>query len=222
MRPLVILRPEPGASRTAARAAALGLTAQVHPLFAPRALDWTPPAADRFDALLLTSANAVRLAGARLTDYRNLPAYAVGRMTADALTQAGFADVIIGDRDASAIAGRIAADGHRTVLHLAGRTVAPMDAGPLRVERVAVYEMVRTQDDGLAARLAAGSILLVHSPRAGELLAERVATGQRTSLHLIAISPGALAACGGGWASAQAPESPDDERMLALAVRLCE
>lgn len=222
MRRLVILRPEPGAGRTAKRAAELGLTADVHPLFVPQPLDWTPPALDRFDALLLTSAHGVRLAGAHLADYRTLPAYAVGRASAAALTEAGFAHVVAGMGDGSAIAARIAADGHRTILHLGGRTVAPMDEGPLTIERVAVYAMMRTQDDGLAQRIAPDSVIMVHSPRAGEILAERVAQAQRADLHLIAISPAALIASGTGWASARSVDSPDDERMLALAVRLCE
>lgn len=222
MRRLVILRPEPGASRTAARAAELGLAVQVHPLFAPRALDWAPPPPGDFNALLLTSANAARLAGERLADYRGLPSYAVGRATARALTEAGFSNVVAGDGDGTAIAQRIAADGHRAVLHLAGRTVAPMDAGSLKIERIAVYEMLRTGDDALADRLEPGSVLLVHSPRAGGILAKRVSVERRAGLHLIAISPATLAACGPGWASAEAPDTPDDERMLALAVRLCE
>ncbi|WP_176596880.1 uroporphyrinogen-III synthase [Sphingobium sp. 15-1] len=222
MRPVVILRPQPGASKTAERAAELGLQTQVMPLFAPQALAWDAPAPDRFDALLLTSANAARLAGERLADYRGLPAYAVGRATAKALAEAGFGQVVAGDGDGTAIARRIAAEGHGHVLHLAGRTVAPIDAGALRIERIAVYAMLRTGESGLAERLAAGSVLLVHSPRAGDVLAQLVGREQRQSLHLIAISPAALAACGAGWASAQAPDRPDDERMLALAVRLCE
>ena len=171
---------------------------------------------------MLTSANAVRLAGEALARYRNLPAYAVGPATAKALKEAGFAGVVTGNGDGTAIARRITADGHRHVLHLAGRTVAPIDAGALRIERVVVYEMRRTGDEGWTERLEVGSILLVHSPRAGELLARHVGPERRAALHLIAISPAALAACGHGWASAQAPENPDDERMLALALRLCE
>lgn len=222
MRPVIILRPEPGAGKTAGRAAELGLETRVYPLFVPHALDWKAPAPDEFDALLLTSANAARMAGERLADYLGLPAYAVGRVTAMALREAGFAQVAAGDGDGTAMARRMAADGHRNVLHLAGRTVAPIDAGELRIERITVYEMLRTGVDRLAERLEADSVILVHSPRAGELLAQRVGPGQRASLHLIAISPAALAACGTGWASVQAPDKPDDERMLALAVRLCE
>lgn len=222
MRPLIILRPEPGASKTAERAAELGLKARVIPLFAPQAVVWEAPAPDRFDALLLTSANAARFAGERLADYRGLPAYAVGRATARAMQEAGFAQVVAGDGDGTAIARRMAADGHRRVLHLAGRAVAPIEPGALSIERVAVYAMLRTGEADLAEQLTAGSVLLVHSPRAGEIVAQHVGLDQRALLHLIAISPAALAACGTGWASAQAPGKPDDERMLALAVRLCE
>ena len=219
---VIVLRPEPGASETVARATARGIEALAIPMFHVERLEWQAPDPELFDALLLTSANAARLAGARLADYRGLPSYAVGRATAKALAAAGFADVVAGDGDGTAIARSIAADGHRVVLHLAGRTVAPMEAGSLTIERVAVYEMLRTDEDGLADRLDAGSVLLVHSPRAGGILAERVSVERRASLHLIAISLATLAACGSGWASAQAPDTPDDERMLALAVRLCE
>ena len=60
---VLILRPEPGAGRTAERARKLGLVPVVAPLFAIRALPWTPPDAAGFDAVMLTSANAAREAG---------------------------------------------------------------------------------------------------------------------------------------------------------------
>src|SRR3546814_11343485 len=66
------------------------------------------------------------------------------------LFRAGFADVVVGDGDGTAVARRIAADGHGHVLHLAGRTVAPIDAGALRIDRIAVYEMLRTGEEGWA------------------------------------------------------------------------
>ena len=62
-RPIAVLRPEPGNAATADRIAALGLAAIRLPLFEVRALDWAPPDPAGFDALLLTSANAPRLAG---------------------------------------------------------------------------------------------------------------------------------------------------------------
>src|SRR3546814_15810191 len=63
------------------------------------------------------------------------------------LFRSGFADVVGGDGDGTAVARRIAADGHGHVLHLAGRTVAPIDAGALRIDRIAVYEMLRTGEE---------------------------------------------------------------------------
>ena len=223
MRRLIILRPEPAAGRTADKAARLGFDVLRHPLFAPLPLDWSAPPAEGFDALLLTSANTVRLAGPRLGEYRALPTYAVGAATAAALHDAGFAHVTCGEGDASAIAARIEADGHRAVLHLAGTTVAPMDAGPLRLTRIAVYTMASLPPDPALLRDAIpGTILLVHSPRAGQRLAERIPLDQRSALHIVAISHAALATCGSGWASLSAPHKPVDDDMLALALSLCE
>ncbi|MDR7156872.1 uroporphyrinogen-III synthase [Sphingobium xenophagum] len=223
MRRLLILRPEPAAGRTADKAARRGFDVLRHPLFAPLPLDWSAPPADGFDALLLTSANAVRLAGPGLADYRALPTYAVGAATAAALHEGGFAEVICGEGDASAIAARIAADGHRAVLHLAGTTVAPMEAGPLRLTRIAVYTMACLPSDPALLRDATpGAILLIHSPRAGERLAECIPLDGRSALHIVAISQAALAACGSGWASLSAPHKPVDDDMLALALSLCE
>ncbi|WP_311269421.1 uroporphyrinogen-III synthase [Sphingobium sp. WCS2017Hpa-17] len=223
MRRVLILRPEPAAGRTAAKAAALGMDARVHPLFAPQPIDWAPPVPEDFDVLLLTSANGVAFAGPALLHYRGLPAYAVGATTAQALAEAGFPTVIAGDSDGSAIAARIAADGHGRVLHLAGTTVAPMETGPLDMTRIAVYGMTALPPDpALIADAVPGSILLVHSPRAAARLAEQIRREGRKSLHIVAISAATLAACGNGWASGQFPHSPRDDEMLALALRLCE
>lgn len=220
---ILILRPQPGADATAARARALGLEARLVPLFAPEPVAWTPPEPENVDALLLTSAHAARLAGPGLARYRALPAYAVGQATARALEQAGFAGVVAGSADGSAIAARIAADGHRRLLHLAGATIAPMDTGGLIVTRLPVYRMTATPPDPrLLSEAVDGAVLLVHSSRAGERLAAQIGEARRAALHVVAISAAALGACGEGWASARAAGRPDDDEMLALAARLCE
>jgi uroporphyrinogen-III synthase len=219
---LLVLRPEPGGSRTLARAAALGLDAVACPLFRIEALDWTPPPAEHFDALLVTSVQTVRIGGG-LPPYRDLPSYAVGQATGDALRLAGFGDVTVGDSDGAAIAARIARDGHREILHPAGADVAPFDTGPLTITRIAIYRSVEMADQAtLAAFLTPGMTILVHSPRAGRRLAALVNVAMRGALHIIAISPAALADCGAGWASAQAADRPTDTAMLALAALLCE
>ncbi|MHA6769463.1 uroporphyrinogen-III synthase [Sphingobium ummariense] len=220
MKPLVILRPEPGAGRTAARAEALGLSPLRVPLFEAEPLPWQAPPAGQFDALLVTSAQTARLAN--LGPYRALPAYAVGEATADALRQAGFPRVTAGDGDGSAIAAWIVGDGHDRVLHLAGESVAPIEGRPLRIMRIPVYRMRPTDAAALEESLPDVAVLLVHSPRAGARLATLVPEAARMGKHIVAISPAALAACGGGWASAVSAERPADDRMLALAARLCE
>ncbi len=201
----------------------MGLDVRLHPLFAPEAIAWSPPPAQHFDALLLTSANGARCAGPALARYRGLPAYAVGAASAQALASEGFGDVIAGKGDGSAIAARMAQDGRRHALHLAGATVAPIDSGALTITRIPVYRMVALPaDPALPAAATPGSVMLVHSARAGEQLAAQLPSPRRATLHLIAISPAALSACGAGWASASAPAHPQDDEMLALARALCE
>ena len=222
MKPVVILRPEPGATQTEDRARRLGLPVRRCPLFVGRPVAWEPPSPDDFDALLVTSAQAARLAGPNLARYRRLPAYAVGRPTARALEAEGFAEVTAGQADGTAIAAQIAAHGHRRVLHLGGRTVAAIDPGPLSIRRVPVYEMTGRESVDIDAAFEQGAIVLVHSPRAGERLAALIGMERRPLFRIVAISRSALAACGGGWKSGEAADRPDDETMLALARRLCE
>src|SRR5690242_6691986 len=96
-RAVAVLRPEPGNAATAAAIEALGLTAIRLPLFEIHAIDWAPPDATRFDALLLTSANAARHAGQGLAGFRSLPVHAVGEATAAAAREAGLEVVAVGD-----------------------------------------------------------------------------------------------------------------------------
>ncbi len=221
MRRLLIVRPEPGGSATAGRARAMGLEPVVYPLFAVVPIAWTPPPVQDFDALLLTSANGAALAGPDLARYRALPTYAVGRRTASALD--GFENILAGTGDGTSIARRIAQDGHRRTLHLAGADSAPLEAPELGVTRIAVYEARAAGDAaGLAERIEPDMVVLVHSPRAARRLSALIPQSARATLHLVAISKAALAAAGDGWASGCASSQPTDEAMLALAARLCE
>ena len=100
---VLVLRPEPGASETVERAREHGLEAISIPLFAIEPLAWETPRADAFDALLLTSANAVRHGGHGLNALRGLPVYAVGPATADAARGAGFGIAGVGPSDIDAL-----------------------------------------------------------------------------------------------------------------------
>lgn len=219
MKTLAVLRPEPGNSATCARVAAAGGTALALPLFEVRPLVWTPPAAERFDALFLTSANAVRHAGAALMTYRDLPAFAVGEATAKAARAAGLSVPAVGDSDATALAALAGAHGVRNALHLAGRDVAHT-ALPNIAATVPVYASEPITPTAEQLDSLAGTAVLIHSPRAGARLAALVS--DPANIRIAAISPAALAAAGGGWADSGVAAHPDDESLIAAALTLAD
>jgi len=215
MRQLLILRPEPGASSSAERARALGLDPIVCPLFAVEAVAWTVPDPERFDALLLTSANAPRHAGPGLAAFANLPVLAVGQATASTARARGLTVTDIGDGDAASLLRAL--PGPRRLLHLAGEHRGTATGGDM-VEAVTVYRAVAIANPGLPD--IANMVVAVHSPRAGARLAELIAERGRTAVA--AISEAAAAACGPGWEKLGWPSEPSDSTLLALAARLCQ
>ena len=60
---LLVIRPQPGADATAKRVEALGHEAVLMPLFEVHAVAWDAPPVNAYDALILSSGNAVRHAG---------------------------------------------------------------------------------------------------------------------------------------------------------------
>ena len=118
MRRLLVLRPEPGASATIERALGCGLNAVAIPLFKIEAVPWAAPDPAWFDALLLTSANAVRFGGPQLDRLRILPVAAVGEATVQAARDAGFEVVHSGTKGVDALLGSI--EPGLRLLHLCG------------------------------------------------------------------------------------------------------
>ena len=219
MRRLFVLRPEPGASATLAQAQALGLDAVSVPLFRVEPVEWQPPEAAGFDGLLLTSANAVAHGGDGLATLRGLPVYAIGKATAEAARQAGFDIAETGDGGVDRLLGSI--EPGLKLLHLAGEDRRPAQNHSQRVSAITVYRAVALEaPDGLDH--IAGQAAAVHSPRAGERLAELVAGEAKATVRLACISHAAAAAAGDGWETSAAADAPSDEALLALAARLCE
>ena len=222
-RAIAVLRPEPGNTATAAVIEALGLTAIRLPLFEVHALAWTPPDVGRFDALLLTSANAPRHAGPGLAGLRSLPVHAVGDATAAAARDAGLEVVAVGDRDGAALVAAAAASGVRRGLLLGGRDRA-LASDPIIAEAIAVYASDPMAVPAEALDQLAGSVVLVHSPRAARRLADlidRVGIDRRT-VRLAAISAAAVDAAGGDWERIAAAAVPDDATLIALARSLTD
>jgi uroporphyrinogen-III synthase len=218
-RPLLVLRPEPGASATAARVRAMGREAVVAPLFTVGAVPWEMPS-EPPQALLLTSANAVRQGGAGLVALTGLPVYAVGAATAEAARAAGFMAIVSGEADAAAIVARAARDGVTHLLHLAGRAHRAVVHPGLTVDRRIVYaaEPVAALPEAARAVLP-GAVALLHSPRAAALFAR---LADPSDVMIAAISPAALAAAGPGWRAGVAAPLPTDASLLAVAAGLCD
>lgn len=217
---LLVLRPQPGADKTAASAAALGLEPVIAPLFTVTPVAWEAPDPAGYDALMLTSANAPRHAGAGLDLYAGLPCYAVGEATADAARAAGLSDLRTGPSDGNALVAMMAADGIARVLHLAGVDRTSLDPCGIAIDVRAVYRADAAAT--LPAAIAAGGMALLHSPRAGRVLAALTPPELRARVTIAAISSAASEAAGEGWRGVHVASAPRDAALLELAAKLCQ
>ena len=223
---VLIVRPEPGASETAARAGAIGLDAIPAPIFKVAPLDWEAPGADGFEAVLLTSANAARWAGPKLLRFTHLPCYAVGEATAAAAARVGFSDVRTGPSDGAAVTALMGSNGVRTAFHPCGRDHIGFDARGMRTQRRMVYQSdpLPALPEEASAALKEGALVLIHSPRTGAEFARlvEVAGAAKEQIALAAISQAAANAAGPGWKAKAVALHPRDHALLELAVKLCK
>ncbi len=214
MRRVIVLRPEPGAGETVRRARALGLDAHAMPLFEVEPVAWDVPEPSGLDALLLTSANALRHGGEQLRQLRALPVHAVGQATAAAARAEGFDVASVGEAGVDRLLGSIATGWK--LLHLCGEDRKAPGEAPQDIVAVPVY---RSRERGVSLDAVSDAVALIHSPRAGRRFAELIA--DRRTIAIAAISPAAAAAAGGDWADVAVAETPTDDALLALAARLC-
>lgn len=209
-----VTRAEPGAEATAARLRALGCEPFVHPLLKVRTLEANPDL-DGVTALAFTSANGVR-AFAERERRRDLPVFAVGRTTADAARLAGFAEVASADGDVTDLAALIRSHKPALLLHAGAREPAGDLAGALQTEGLAVrslalYETVATPPPSPLPALDAA---LIHSPRAGGLLAH-IAEARPLIVACISVAAAAPLAAAGFERLATA-EFPNEAALLKL------
>lgn len=217
MRRLFVFRPEPAASRTAARAKELGLDAVALPLFKLERIEWEAPDPSAFDAILLTSANAVTMAGDELQHLRSLPVHAVGDATAAAAEVAGFGMASTGRGGVDDLLADVPSSAR--LLHLCGEDRRP-STQPRQISVIPVYRAATVETPNLDA--VENAVAVVHSPRAARRLGELLPKERRATVHVAAISASTAECAGAGWASVRIARSPTDEALLALAARLCE
>ncbi len=217
-RPIVAIRPEPGLSATIAAGRELGLDITGIPLSRVEPIAWKMPKLDEVDALLIGSANAIRHGGTPLSALTDLPAYAVGKATAEALEQAGFQVAAIGEGGLQGLLDSISAP--RRFLRLAGEERIDLDlpAGMSMVVRV-VYRVATlplTRDH--LAGVADKPLILLHSAGSAEHFAREIDRlgFDRGDISVAALGPRIADAAGDGWSTIHIADRPNDPELLAM------
>jgi uroporphyrinogen-III synthase len=221
---LLIIRPEPGGTATAARATAAGVEPLLLPFFEARARTWAAAGPDSFDALLLTSANAVRYAGPQLDAYRRLPVHCVGERTAEIAGEAQLNLASIGKSDAAQAVAAALDAGHRRLLWLAGEDHRPLASGiAVHIETAICYASEPVEQPPHAKdMIAQADAIALHSSRAAEAFAASVdRLGLPRSSFIIAAFSSAIAdAAGKGWRAIAIAAEPNDKALLSALASL--
>jgi hydroxymethylbilane synthase len=221
---LLIIRPEPGASATAARTKAVGYDPVLLPFFEIRARAWAVPDPEGYDALLITSANAVRHAGPGLRSLSALPIHAVGERTASAARDAGLTVASVGASGVEDAIETAVDAGHHRLLWLVGEEhKKPVLPESLRLDTVICYaaEALPLPADAAEA-IASVDIVALHSPRAARRFAETAAKLGLVKFNMIiaAFSPAIADAAGAGWHGVVVAEAPTDSALLSAVAEL--
>ena len=232
---LLVTRPEPEGTRTAARLRARGHEVVLAPLLR------IEPATDvRFGAgpwagVVFTSGNAARAVAAhrRFGELVGLPAYAVGARTREAAMAVGFSDVVSAEGNVDDLAGLVAAktgDVGLPLIYLAAGDQAGDLAGTMAmagraVETVIIYRAVIVGDFDADARAAIteGGIdgVLHYSPRTSGafIVAARAAGIMDFAMkirHFCLSSQVALPLAAAGAAAVRIAGAPNEAALLAL------
>jgi uroporphyrinogen-III synthase len=137
---VLVTRPHPDDATTAAALRARGFEVLCAPMLRFEAVPFRDDEDADYGAVIVTSANALRAIGSKLAGSRllKLPLFAVGERTAAAARDAGFAEVIAAEGDASALRDLVLTSVKSkqlkkasTLLYLAGADLARDLAGEL-------------------------------------------------------------------------------------------
>lgn len=221
---ILIIRPQPGNDASAARAREAGFTAIQLPLFEVRARNWDAPDPAHFDALLITSANAVRHAGPQLNIFLALPVHAVGSNSARVAAAAGLKIATIGTAGVASALENARVAGHRRLLWLTAEDQMASEApADMQVDPRIVYASEPASlDDNADEKLREADIVALHSARAARQFADWV--GQvgldRNRFYLAAFSHAIAKAAGEGWRGIAIADRPEDQALLSAVHAL--
>ena len=236
--PVIVTRAEPGASETAVRLRAMGLTAIRSPMLALKALDVPMPDLSNIYHLVFTSANGVRFfmdaVGGLTEQVADLTAWCVGPATTDAARSAGFQRIVAGDGNADELSDLILSSGERAngFLHVAnsaaaGNLVAQLTSAGREARFVALYETVpasRFMPEAEAALISdAASITLIHSAKAAQAFLALSAGLSMQANVFVAISDAAAAPLESLDAQAViTADRPNEDALMDALTRACE
>jgi uroporphyrinogen-III synthase len=237
---LLVTRPAPDGERTAAALRARGHSVMLAPLLSIEPESAVDLGTGPWGGVLITSANAARAIAAhpRRDELAALPLFAVGRRSAEAAREAGFADVVSADGDAAALARLVVARDQKPqvrlpLLYLAGEDRAVDLAGALAAHGIAtqtvvVYRAVvaTSLPNEVKNALAAGAIdgVLHYSRRSADAftalaLAAVIDLKQLVTKHYCLSSEVAEPLRQAGVAAPLVATSPDEAALLALIDR---
>jgi len=223
---IVTIRPEPGDAATVAMGRELGLTISSHPLFAVEPVAWHAPDPARFDAVLIGSANALRMGGPELKQIATLPALCVGEATAQAARDAGFEVRLTGSGGMQTLLPKAEQLGLRRLLRLSGEAHVPLALPPgIAIETRVLYRVLsRAIPESLAGKLRHGALVLLHSGEAASHFAAEIdRLGiDRARIAVAALAPRIAERAGPGWAACASASTPDDRALLALTAQMCQ
>ncbi|MFZ1742297.1 MAG: uroporphyrinogen-III synthase [Pontixanthobacter sp.] len=225
MRPILCIRPEPGLSQTLAIARQMGLRFTAVPLFEIEPIEWSLPASLEFDGLLFGSANAIRHGGAQLQELTHLPAFCVGKSTANAAEAAGFHVEAAGTGGLQGLLEGLR-DRHLTLLRLAGEENVPLSPPPdcKIVENIVYRSVALNAPEEAKVLLESGAIVALHSAAAASHFASecnRMAV-RKENISLAVLGPRIAHAAGEGWRSICIAQEPNDIALLAIIENMCQ
>jgi uroporphyrinogen-III synthase len=227
---VLITRPEPGASETAARVQALGMRAILAPMLRIEPRRGHLPPAGSIAAILATSGNAL---DALPEAYRSTPLYVVGAATGRRATRGGFIQVESADGDAEALAQLVVrlvrpsdgplllVSGERQGLHLAATLRARGHAVMRRVTYASVPETRLADPAVVLLRERTPHVALFFSAQTAQAyvrVVQRAALARAVETsEAVAIGEAASVALGAlPWRRIRVAARPNQDEMLAL------
>ena len=221
--PVLAIRPEPGLSSTLALGRRMGLTMHGFALSRVVPVEWEVPSLQRFDALLIGSANAMRLGGENLDRLTSLPVHAVGEATAREARAAGFEIERLGKGGLQTVLDMVTPPVH--YLRLVGNEYVELDwPEGASFEPIQVYAVQpRSFLEKPAQLLKQDVVVLLHSAAmTRQFVSECDRLGvDRSRVTLAAMGSRIVEPAGEGWRAIHIAAEPSDEALLSMVRELC-